>query len=68
MNSICALAAVVVPDGPAVMLVTGAVASTDQAAEAGVASTLPAVSVARTSNVCGPSARPVYVLGDVHGT
>ncbi len=58
-NSICAVVEVVVPDGPAVMLVTGAVASTDQAADSGVVSTLPAVSLARTSNVCGPSASAV---------
>jgi len=34
--------------------------------EAG-ALTLPAASVARTSNVCGPSARPEYAVGPAHG-
>src|SRR5215216_531536 len=41
----------------------GAVASTVQDALSGVASVLPAPSVARTSNVCGPSARPLKVAG-----
>ena len=53
----------VVPDGPAEIDVSGAVVSpgevTVQARDAAVASALPAASVARTSNVCEPTARPV---------
>jgi hypothetical protein len=52
-----------VPDGPAVIVVFGAVVSgggtsTVQVRLAGEASVLPAASVARTSNVCDPFARP----------
>jgi hypothetical protein len=43
------------PDGPEVMVVSGAVVSTFQAQWEGLASTLPARSRARTSNVCAPS-------------
>ena len=42
-----------------VMVVFGAVVSTVQVNVAGVASTLPARSVARTWKVCEPSARPL---------
>ncbi len=45
--------------GPPVIVVSGAAVSTVQVREAGVASTLPAGSVARTWNVCAPCARPV---------
>lgn len=55
---------VTVPDGPAVMDVSGG-ATIVQLWLAGVASTLPTVSVARTWNVCVPLARRVYVTGDV---
>ena len=53
-----------VPEGPESIVVSGAVVSgagtsTVQARDAGDASVLPAGSVARTSNVCGPFARPV---------
>ena len=43
--------------------VFGAVRSTVQACVAGVASTLPAASSARTSNVCAASVSPVYDAG-----
>jgi hypothetical protein len=42
-----------------VIVVSGAVTSTVHARIAGVASTFPAASVARTSKVCVPSARPL---------
>ena len=45
--------------GPVAIVVSGATVSTVQVREAGEASTLPAVSVARTWNVCEPCARPV---------
>ena len=48
------------PDGPAVMLVSGGVVSTVSTVKArlaGVASTLPAASMARTSKVWAPSLR-----------
>ena len=58
-NVNCAVLSVVVAGGPEVIVVCGAVASTDHEADAGDASTLPAVSFARTLKVCAPSARPV---------
>ena len=45
--------------GVASMVVSGAAVSTVQPEEAGVGSTLPAASVARTSNVWLPSLSPV---------
>jgi hypothetical protein len=45
--------------GPLETAVSGGVASTVQVNDAGVRSTLPAGSFARTWNVCGPSASPV---------
>ncbi len=45
--------------GCAVIVVSGAAASTVQVKLAGVASVLPAASVARTSKVCDASVRPV---------
>ena len=47
------------PVGPDVIVVSGAVVSTVNVRVAGVASTLPAASIARTANVCSPAARPV---------
>jgi len=47
---------VTVPDGPAVIFVSGG-AATVQLWLAGVASTLPVASVARTWKVCEPSAK-----------
>ena len=46
------------PLGPAVIEVSGAVVSTVHVRVAGVASTSVAPSLARTENVCDPSARP----------
>ena len=46
-------------DGALVIVVLGAVVSTVHVEVAGVASTLPAASEARTEKVCEPSARPV---------
>ena len=48
----------VVPSGGDVIVVFGAAVSTVNVRDAGVASVLPAASVARTSNVCDPSVRP----------
>ena len=54
------------PRGPAVIVVSGAVVSTREACSvAGVASMLPAASVARTSNVCAPWASAGVVYGEV---
>jgi hypothetical protein len=49
--------------GAAVTVVSGAAVSTVQVKVAGLASVLPAGSVARTLKVCEPSARPVYGCG-----
>jgi hypothetical protein len=57
--------AVVVPLGPPVIVVSGAVVSIVNVRVAGVASTLPAASRARTENVCVPSASVPSVTGDV---
>ena len=55
------------PLGPVVIVVSGAAVSTVNARVAGVASALPAASVARTENVY-VAVRPVvvYACGDVH--
>ena len=47
------------PVGPESIVVSGATVSTVKVRVAGVASTLPAASLARTSNVCAPCARLV---------
>ncbi len=47
-------------------MVSGATVSMVQVKLAGVASMLPAASVARTRSVCGPSARADNVCGLVH--
>ena len=52
------------PEGPAVIVVSGGVVSTVNDRLAGDASVLPAASVARTSNVCAPSARAAVVNAD----
>ncbi len=54
------------PEGPLSMVVCGAAVSTVNAHEAGVGSTFPAVSVARTSKVCAPSVSDAVVSGVVH--
>ena len=62
----------IVPVGPLVIVVSGGVVSTGSVVStvkvrlAGVASVLPAASVARTSKVCEPSASAVVVNGVVH--
>ena len=55
------VASFVGPDGPLSIVVCGAAVSTVKAREAGVASTFPARSVARTSNVWAPSASDAVV-------
>src|SRR3954463_5960004 len=47
-------------------LEAGGGACTVHVRDAGDASTLPAASVARTSNVCAPTASPLTSRGDVH--
>ena len=54
-NSKVGVGSGVTPEGPESMVVCGAVASTVIEREAGVASTLPTESVARTSKLCSPS-------------
>jgi hypothetical protein len=54
--------------GSAFSVAVGFVVSTFHVKDAGDASTLPAVSVARTSKVCVPSPRPVSERGLVHAT
>ena len=58
---------VVAAGAPEPIVVFGAAVSMLQEWVAGDWSVLPAASVARTRNTCGPAARPVYVLGDVQG-
>lgn len=53
-----------VPEGP-LEVVSGGVRSTFHVIDAGVLSTLPAPSVARTENVWTPSPRPVYSFDEV---
>ena len=50
--------------GPESIVESGAVVSTTQVRRAGVGSTFPAASRARTSNACCPSARPLYAAGE----
>jgi hypothetical protein len=57
-----------VPEGPLVIVVFGAVRSMVQVFTAGVPSTLPALSIARTRNVCEPALSAEYGLGEVHAT
>jgi hypothetical protein len=67
-----ALVLVVVAAGPEPIVVSGAVVSGGgwivQLWLAGVASTLPAASLARTSKLCAPTARPVYSRGEVQAS
>ena len=58
VNANVAVVAVTVPLGPLVIEVFGAVRSIVHVRVAGVASTLPVESFARTENVCEPFARP----------
>jgi hypothetical protein len=58
-NAKLALVSCVIAGGEALMVVSGAVVSTIvQTQAAGVGSTLPEASTARTSNVCRPALRP----------
>ena len=57
---------VTVPLGPPSIVPAGATVSIVQSNVAGGSSVLPAVSVARTAKLRGPSARPVYAWGEVH--
>ena len=50
------------------IVVSGATVSIVQALAAGVWSTLPARSTARTAKLCEPFCRPLWVLGDEHAT
>ena len=60
-NANVGVASPVRPDGPLSIVVCGATVSTVKPREAGVASTFPAGSVARTSNVWAPSASDAVV-------
>ena len=60
------VASLVTPEGPLSIVVSGAAVSTVKLRDAGVGSTLPAGSVARTSNVCAPSANEAVVSGVEH--
>ena len=53
--------------GPLTTSVSGGAVSTVQVYSAGVGSTLPAASTARTISMCSPSTRPVNVTGLVQG-
>src|SRR3954471_20304039 len=52
--------------GPVAITVSGATVSTVNSVVAGVGSTLPAASLARTENEYPPSARPSWRCGDTH--
>ena len=64
-NSNVGVASRVRPLGPVSIVVCGALVSTVIVRLAGVASVLPAASVARTSNVCVPSASAAVVCGEL---
>ena len=66
-NSNDAVVDALVPEGPEVINVSGATASTVHVRVAGEASRLPAASFALTANVCEPFDSPVSTLGDEHG-
>jgi hypothetical protein len=68
VNVNVALELAVRPEGPLSMVVSAAAVSTVHEYVAGVLSRLPAGSVARTANVRGPSASPLYVFGEVHAS
>src|SRR5215213_8798513 len=60
------VSAVAEPSAGAARVTAGAVRSTVKARLAGVASVLPAGSVARTEKVCAPSGSPATALGELH--
>src|SRR5262249_25472540 len=66
LNAKVALDELVAPAGPDVIVVSGATVSTLQVRDAGVESMLPAASIARTSKVCVPCAKPDRFAGLVH--
>src|SRR5688500_11884894 len=57
----------VVTSGPDEIMGGGAMPEMLQLHSAGVGSTLPAASLARTAKSCSPNTRPVYVFGESHG-
>ena len=65
VNENVGVLSLVVPDGPAVIEVSGGVVSTVKVRLAGVRSTFPAASSARTSKVCEPSVSATVVNGEV---
>ena len=65
LNVNVGVASLVTPSGPESIVVLGAPVSIRKACVSGVGSTLPAASVARTENVCAPSARVPVVSGEV---
>src|ERR687895_500394 len=56
----------VVTSGPELIRTGGARPSTLHSHSAGVSSTLPSASTARTRNECSPKTRSLYVTGDEH--
>src|SRR5918992_5754150 len=56
----------VVTSGPELIRTGGARPSTLHSHSAGVRSTLPSASTARTRNECSPKTRSLYVTGDEH--
>ena len=66
-NTKVAVVRAVVVAGPSSIVVSGA-RSIVQAWVAGLASVLPAASVARTRSVWSPAARPVYSAGELQGS
>ena len=67
VNVNCGVVTLIVPVGPDSIVVSGAAVSIVNIREAGVGSTLPAASVARTVNACVPSASVPRFRGDEHG-
>jgi hypothetical protein len=67
VNSNCAVVLDVVAGGPAVIVVWGATVSTVMLRPAGLASTFPAESIARTSKVCAPWVSVDVVWGEEQG-
>ena len=64
LNSNVAEVESVVPDGPAVIVVSGGVLSTVHECSAGLGSGLPDPSIARTRNVWAPLPSPEYAVGE----
>ena len=66
MNVNVGVLSLVAPAGPPVIVVSGAAVSIVNERLAGVGSTLPAASIACTSNVCAPSVSAAVVNGELH--